>query len=40
MRKGPSVKYDHVTRVSMDKNEENEKFCLLKVSIQILIRDI
>ena len=25
--KGPSTKWDHYMRVSMDKNEENDKTC-------------
>ena len=38
--KEPSPKFTHFMRVSTDKNEENEKFYPLKISIQILIRDI
>ena len=36
--KGPSVKYDHFMRTSMDKNKENEKYFTLKISIVALIR--
>ena len=31
--KGPSTKCDHFMRVCTDKNEENEKFLALKMSI-------
>ena len=38
--KGPSTKYDYFMRVSMDKNEENEKYCLLKKTIITLIEHV
>jgi len=37
LTEGSPTKYDHFMRVSMDKNEENEKCYSLKISIITLI---
>ena len=36
--KGSSTKYDHFMRVCMNKNEENEKFLPLEISIITLVK--